>query len=76
MPDDVSVVGFDDNPISRRISPALTTVRQDVDGKGRAAVDALTAAIERAKTRPASRGRHLVLPTELVVRESTAPPPS
>ena len=71
VPDDVSVVGFDDNPIGRRTRPALTTVRQDVDAKGRAAAAALTIAIDRAKTRPASRGRHLVLPTELVVRDST-----
>ncbi|WP_426563499.1 LacI family DNA-binding transcriptional regulator [Angustibacter sp. McL0619] len=71
VPDDVSVVGFDDNPISRRISPALTTVRQDVDAKGRAAATALMLAITRAKTRPAGRARHLVLPTELVTRNST-----
>ena len=75
VPADVSVVGFDDNPVSRRTRPALTTVRQDVDAKGRAAVAALTLAIDRAKTRPAGRGRHLVLPTELVVRDSTAPAP-
>jgi DNA-binding LacI/PurR family transcriptional regulator len=71
VPEDVSVVGFDDNPISRRITPALTTVRQDVDAKGRAAASALVNAIDRAKTRPAGRGRHLVLPTELIVRDST-----
>ena len=71
VPNDVSVVGFDDNPIGRRTRPALTTVRQDVDAKGRAAAAALIQAIDRAKTRPASRGRHLVLPTELVVRDST-----
>lgn len=76
VPAELSVVGFDDNPISRRMSPPLTTVRQDVDGKGRAAVTALTTAIERARSRPAGRGRHLLLPTELVVRDSTAPPPS
>jgi DNA-binding LacI/PurR family transcriptional regulator len=75
VPNDVSVVGFDDNPIGRRTRPALTTVRQDVDAKGRAAAAALTVAIDRSKTRPASRGRHLVLPTELVVRDSTTQPP-
>jgi DNA-binding LacI/PurR family transcriptional regulator len=72
VPNDVSVVGFDDNPIGRRTTPALTTVRQDVDAKGRAAAAALTIAIDRAKTRPPTRGRHLLLPTELVVRDSTA----
>jgi DNA-binding LacI/PurR family transcriptional regulator len=71
----VSVVGFDDNPIGRRTRPALTTVRQDVDAKGRAAAAAVTIAIDRAKSRPAGRGRHLVLPTELVVRDSTAQAP-
>jgi DNA-binding LacI/PurR family transcriptional regulator len=72
VPNDLSVVGFDDNPVGRRTRPALTTVRQDVDAKGRAAVQALTTAIERAKNRPGGRAKHLVLPTALVVRESTA----
>lgn len=72
VPADVSVVGFDDNPASRRTRPALTTVRQDVDAKGRAAVQALRAAIERAKTRQGGRVRHVKLATELIVRESTA----
>ena len=75
VPDDVSVVGFDDSPLAARTRPALTTVRQDVNAKGRAAASALLAAIERAKTGAAARVRHLVLPTELVVRESTAKPP-
>jgi DNA-binding LacI/PurR family transcriptional regulator len=74
VPGDISVVGFDDNPVARRTRPALTTVRQDVDAKGRAAVQALTRAIERAKKHPGGRARHLVLPTELVVRDSTAAP--
>ena len=62
MPNHVSVVGFDDNPLARRTQPALTIVRQEVDAKGRAAAAALTIAIDRAKTRPAGRGRHLILP--------------
>jgi DNA-binding LacI/PurR family transcriptional regulator len=72
VPDDISVVGFDDNPIARRMRPALTTVHQDIDAKGRTAVRALTTAIERAKTRPSGRAKHVLLPTSLVVRESTA----
>jgi DNA-binding LacI/PurR family transcriptional regulator len=76
VPEDLSVVGFDDNPVGRRTRPALTTVRQDADAKGRAAVTALTAAIERAKAgKPAPRARHIKLATEFIVRESTAKPP-
>ena len=74
VPKDVSVVGFDDNPLAARTRPALTTVRQDADAKGRAAAAALAGAIERAKTHPGGRGRHVVLPTELVIRDSTARP--
>ena len=69
------MVGFDDNPMARRLDPPLTTVRQDLAAKGRAATSALTAAVERARTGNRTRPRHLVLPTELVIRESTAPAP-
>lgn len=74
VPRDLSVVGFDDNPLAQRIQPSLTTVRQDVAAKGRAAAAALTAAIERARAGVIEPARHVVLPTELVVRNSTAPP--
>ena len=76
VPEDVSVLGFDDNPIARRMQPALTTVRQDAQGKGRAAAAALINGIEHAGGRPARRGRHVLLPTELIIRDSTAPPPT
>ena len=75
IPGDLSLVGFDDNPLAQRIRPQLTTVRQDVAAKGRAAAAALTALIERTRDGSApARARHVVLPTELVVRASTAPP--
>jgi DNA-binding LacI/PurR family transcriptional regulator len=74
VPGDVSIVGFDDNPIARTMRPALTTVRQDIDAKGRSAVQALTAAIERTKAQTGGgRAKHVLLPTSLVVRDSTAP---
>ena len=75
VPDDLSVVGFDDNPLAQRMRPALTTVRQDVVAKGHAAASALTAAIERSRSGGATRVRHVLLPTELVIRDSTAKPP-
>jgi DNA-binding LacI/PurR family transcriptional regulator len=68
VPRDVSVVGFDDSPLARQLNPELTTVHQDVAAKGKAAAAALIAQIEGDK-KPRTR---VVLPTELVVRGSTA----
>lgn len=70
IPADLSVVGFDDSPLAGRLRPALTTVRQDVDAKGRAAAAALHAAIDRRSGSPAVPD-HVLLPTELVVRGTT-----
>ncbi|MEW1911924.1 LacI family DNA-binding transcriptional regulator [Kitasatospora sp. NPDC085895] len=70
VPGEVSVVGFDDLAEAARTRPALTTVRQDVEAKGRTAAGALLAAI-RGEQQPVRR----LLPTRLVVRASTAPPP-
>jgi DNA-binding LacI/PurR family transcriptional regulator len=75
VPEDLSVVGFDDNPLAQRMRPSLTTVRQDVAAKGHAAAAALTAAISRARMGGATRVRHVLLPTELIVRDSTSKPP-
>ena len=71
VPEQLSIVGFDDNPIAARVSPALTTVRQDIDAKGDAAAHALLSLL-REET-PVSPQR---LPTALVVRASTAHSPS
>lgn len=75
VPADLSVVGFDDSPVAHRHDPQLTTVRQDVAAKGRAAAAALTATIDSARAGLDATAAHVLLPTELVVRESTAPPP-
>jgi DNA-binding LacI/PurR family transcriptional regulator len=76
VPADLSVVGYDDTPLARRIRPALTTVHQDAAAKGRAAAAELAAAVARHRAGEPPQVRHLVLPTDLVVRESTAPPAS
>ena len=73
VPADVSVVGFDDSSVAIAVSPQLTTVAQPVTEKGRLAVAALLASM--GPDAPAEPVR-TVLPTELVVRESTAPPGS
>jgi DNA-binding LacI/PurR family transcriptional regulator len=67
VPEDVSVVGFDDLPEAGYAQPPLTTVRQDFSNLGRRAVDVALAALAGEEKHPP-----LVLP-ELVVRQSTAP---
>lgn len=69
VPEQLSVVGFDDNPLAARVSPALTTVRQDIDAKGEAAVQALLRLMREGDAESPPR-----LPTELVVRSSTTHP--
>jgi DNA-binding LacI/PurR family transcriptional regulator len=76
VPGDLSVVGFDDSPLARRMRPSLTTVRQPVAEKGRVAAAALAAAIDAAQSGTEVTPEHAVLPTELVVRDSTGPEPS
>ncbi|MEU4694185.1 LacI family DNA-binding transcriptional regulator [Actinoplanes sp. NPDC023714] len=76
VPEDLSIVGFDDGPVAAQMRPALTTVRQDVVAKGRAAAAALTAEIRRFREGgPGGPVPHLLLATELVVRESSGPAP-
>lgn len=64
VPDDVAVIGFDDVPISRHVTPSLTTVHQPIQEMGAAMVHLLTDLIEE---RPVA---DVVLSTHLVVRES------
>ena len=71
VPQDVSVVGFDDIPLAETFIPPLTTVHQDFAGLGRACVTKLLTLIQMGDDEV---GVDLV-PTHLVVRGSTAPPP-
>ncbi|WP_460525822.1 LacI family DNA-binding transcriptional regulator [Flindersiella endophytica] len=71
VPDDVSVIGYDDSALMNCTDPPLTTVRQPIEAMGRAAVDLLVAQILGT----AAPGDELMFEPELVVRSSTAPPP-
>ncbi|MFC7532602.1 LacI family DNA-binding transcriptional regulator [Actinoplanes sp. GCM10030250] len=76
VPGDLSVIGFDDGPLATQLQPPLTTVRQDVEEKGRVAAAALTEAIRRARTGETGPVPHIVLPATLMVRGSTGPAPA
>ncbi|WP_203581580.1 LacI family DNA-binding transcriptional regulator [Microbacterium hibisci] len=68
IPDDISVVGFDDIDEAEMFAPPLTTVRQDWGVLGR---ESLRVALQLTGGAPPE---HVRLPTRLVVRDSTAPP--
>jgi DNA-binding LacI/PurR family transcriptional regulator len=72
IPDDVSVVGFDDVPEAAYFTPPLTTVRQDFLQVGRTSVELLLREIEHGH-RPPAQPR---IRPELIVRQSTAAPRS
>lgn len=71
IPGDLSVIGFDDTPVSRRLWPPLTTVRWPVHDMGRAAAQHLL----RAASNQAPNADNTVFPAFLVERESTAAAP-
>ena len=70
LPDDMSIVGFDDIPQAAQVNPTLTTVRQPLEQMGRTAARMLLEIIGNPD-RPAAR---VELPTDLIVRASTRPP--
>jgi LacI family transcriptional regulator len=72
IPQNLSVVGFDDLPVARWASPPLTTVRQPLSEMGRTAAQMLSDLIEGLPL----RSNRIELSTELIVRESTVGPAS
>ncbi len=70
IPEDLSVVGFDDLPVARWVGPPLTTVRQPLIEMAETAAELV---LDLARGVPPAQPR-IELATELVVRESTAPP--
>jgi DNA-binding LacI/PurR family transcriptional regulator len=70
VPEDVSVVGFDDILFARLVRPPLTTIHIPREKLGRLAFEALEKMVHSKR----HQGREYVLETSLVVRKSTAPP--
>ena len=72
MPEDLSVIGFDNVPESVLCRPSLTTIAQPLHDIG---VTALRMLVELLAGREPTPG-HVCLPTHLVVRDSTGPAPA
>jgi LacI family transcriptional regulator len=66
IPDDISIVGFDDIPQSAVVRPALTTVNQPLEKMGRVATQMLLDLLRQ----PEKESGRIELPTELVIRDS------
>jgi LacI family transcriptional regulator len=75
VPRDISVVGFDNIQLAEFVTPGLTTVAAPLKLMGATAVQHLLASMGGGSPRPGRR-QPIVLPTQLVVRASTAPPRS
>lgn len=70
IPEDIGILGFDDMPFAAKLEPPLSTVRQPVYQCGETAAKMLVERIED----PQTQHQQLILPTELVIRESTGSP--
>lgn len=73
LPDDLSVVGYDDLDIARKVWPGLTTVRQPIERMGEMAARQLIAELQPQRRGVGAPGRHVTLHCELVLRGSVMP---
>ena len=66
IPEDIQIIGFDDNMASRESNPSLTTIHQEASLRAKAAIECLEAMRDRADYKT-----EIVLPVDLIKREST-----
>jgi LacI family transcriptional regulator len=72
VPEDVSVVGFDDSPLASQVWPALTTIRQPISDMAAEAAELL---LSNLRGEPSESPKHM-LPSTLTFRQSTGPAPN
>lgn len=70
VPGELSLIGFDGMPLSNLVSPRLTTIAHSLDEIG----PRVMALLDERMTDPDTPARQILLPSTLLVRESTAPP--
>jgi DNA-binding LacI/PurR family transcriptional regulator len=68
VPDDIAVIGFDDQPIAKVVEPSLTTIRQPIEELGKTAMEVLIDLIAFKKD---TKHQEILLPYDLVIRDST-----
>ena len=74
VPEEVSVVGFDDSPLASQVWPALTTIRQPISDMAAEAAELLLSTL---RGEPAESSKHVhMLPSTLTFRQSTGPAPN
>ena len=66
VPDDISIIGFDDLEVSRYLIPGLTTIRQDISEKGEKAIQLLLNNIQDSEITK----REIIIPVRIVARDS------
>src|SRR5262249_4898908 len=76
VPQDLSVVGFDDTAPATTVWPELTTVRQPVSAMAEAALDLLLADLRARRSGTTLGEAERVLEHEMIIRESSGPPRS
>jgi LacI family transcriptional regulator len=79
VPQDLSVVSFDDTFVATLTTPPLTSVRTDLRELGTRATDLLVQALRPARSEPAGAppgADPVLVPADLVVRGSTGPAPA
>ena len=70
VPEDVSIIGFDDVSLSQFSTPQLTTIRQDTYQKGRFAAEILLNLLQGSDK---GCNKQIIIDTSLIIRASTAP---
>jgi DNA-binding LacI/PurR family transcriptional regulator len=67
IPDDLAIIGFDDQPLAEILDPKLTTIRQPVDQMGDKSIEIMIEMLEN----PEMEIQNVELPIELIIRQST-----
>ena len=75
VPEDLSIVGFDDTALATSVWPELTTVKQPIAAMAEAALELLIADLRRRRSGAPHKFAERVLSHAMIIRESSGPPP-